>query len=173
MTKSEELRGDARASFDMWRRLGLSEQAAMDALIEDGVITLSEDERQARMFYKVFGLSESEAQRAVDGRDGPSLQPVSEAPRRSSARPEPGDALKLVRKVEELAVDLCHRGVSEEKALREAAFAVFEAAPDDSTQEWVAAVTGRRWPGLWGRPGSGGSGQKGSSSGRTSGTVRG
>jgi len=39
--------------------------------------------------------------------------------------------------------------LSREKALQEAAFAVFEAAPDDATQEWVAQVTGRRSPGLW------------------------
>jgi len=91
---------------------------------------------------------------------------------RSSARAQPGDALRLVVKIENLAANLCLRGVSEDKALREAAFAVFEAAPDDRTQEWVAQVTGRRWPGLWGRSGSSG-GNKGSSSDRTTGTVRG
>jgi hypothetical protein len=75
----------------------------------------------------------------------------------------------MVGKIEQLAANLCRRGVSEEKALREAAFAVFEAAPD-SLQDWVAAVAGRRWPGLWGRPASGG---KGSSSGPMGGTVHG
>jgi hypothetical protein len=67
---------------------------------------------------------------------------------------------------------MCRRGVSEEKALRKAAFAVFEAAPDDSTQDWMAQVMCRRWPGLWECPDSTGSGT-GSSSGRTSGTVGG
>jgi hypothetical protein len=71
---------------------------------------------------------------------------------RSSAGPEPGDAWKLVAKIEEFASDLCRRGVSEEKALREAAFALFEAAPD-SVQDWVAVVADRRWPGLWSQPG--------------------
>jgi hypothetical protein len=43
----------------------------------------------------------------------------------------------------------CAAAASGEKALREAAFAVFEFAPDDQTQDWVAQVTGRWWPGLW------------------------
>jgi hypothetical protein len=100
------------------------------------------------------------------------MGPVSEVAVRSSAGPQPGDALQLVSKIEELAAGLCRCGVSEEKALREAAFAVFQAALDDQTQEWVAQVTGRRWPGLWGRSSST-SGGKGISSGQTSGTVRG
>jgi hypothetical protein len=96
---------------------------------------------------------------------------VSETAGLASGAPQPGDALRLVAKIEELAANLCRRGVSEEKALREAAFAVFEAAPY-SLQDWVAQVTGRWWPGLWECPGSTGSG-KGSSSGRTSGTMSG
>ena len=164
--RPEDLRGEARDAFRMWRdTLGLSEAAAMNALVEDGVITLSEDEQLARRFSKLFGLSEAEARRAVAGRDGPTVRTVSETVGPASGAPQPGDALRLVGKIEELAADLCSRGVSGEKALREAAFAVFEAAPD-SLQDWVAQVTGRRWPGLWGRPGSGG-GNTGSSSGRT------
>ncbi|MGE5784445.1 MAG: hypothetical protein ACM3ZE_07630 [Myxococcales bacterium] len=123
----------------------------MRALEQDGAIPLSEDEKLARRFQNIFGLSESEARRAVHGHGGSSVRPVSESAGRSSA-PQPGDALRLVGKIEELAANLCRRGVSEEKALREASFAVFEAAPDESTQDWVAQVTGRRWPGLWRRP---------------------
>ena len=150
----EDLRGEARDAFRMWRdTFGLSEAAAMNALVEDGVITLSEDEQLARRFSKLFGLSEAEARRAVAGRDGPTARTVSETAVRSSASPQPGDALRLVGRIEELAAGLCRRGVSGEKALQEAAFAVFEAAPDESTQDWVAQVTGRRWPGLWSQPG--------------------
>jgi hypothetical protein len=76
---------------------------------------------------------------------------VSEVAVPSSAGPQPGDALQLVGKIQELAAG--RRGVSEEKALREAAFAVFESAPD-SLQDWVAQVMGRRWPWLWGRSSS-------------------
>jgi hypothetical protein len=97
------------------------------------------------------------------------MGPVSEVAVRSLAGPQPGDALQLVSKIEELAAGLCRCGVSEEKALREAAFAVFEAAPD-SLQDWIAVVVDRRWPGLWVRRGST-SGGKGNSSGRTSGSV--
>jgi hypothetical protein len=155
----------------MWRdTFGLSEAAAMNALVEDGVITLSENEQLAWRFSKLFGLSEAEARRAVAGRDGPTVRTVSETAGPASGAPQPGDALRLVSRIEELARDMCRRGVSEEKALREAAFAVFETAPD-SLQDRVAAVAGRRWPGLWGRSDS--TSGKGSSSGRTSGTVRG
>src|SRR5215208_5684197 len=138
----DDLRGAARDAYDMWRKtFGLSEQSAMRALEQDGAIPLSEDEKLARRFQNIFGLSESEARRAVDDHGGSSVPPVSESAGRSSAAPQPGDALRLVVKIEELAAGLRRRGVSEEKALREAAFAVFEAAPDDQTQDWVAHVT--------------------------------
>jgi hypothetical protein len=169
--RPNDLRGAARDAYDTWRSIGLSESAAMNALVEDGVITLSEDEKLGRRFQIIFGLSESEARRAVHGHGGSSVPPVSETAGRSSGSPQPGDALRLVGKIEELVAGLCRRGVSEDEAVRTAAFALFEAAPNDSAQDWVAQVTGRRWPGLWGRPGSSG-GNKGSS-GRTSGTVRG
>jgi hypothetical protein len=168
MIKPDDLTPKQRQTFNMWRRLGLSEQSSLRAMEQDGQITLSEGERRARMFSEVFGLSPSGARRAVEGRDGPSRRPasgpVAEAGR-SSSRPEPGDALRVVRKIEELAAGMCS-SVSEEKALREAAFAVFRVAPDDWTQEWVAKVIEHRWPALL--TGSGSSG-----SGRTSGTVRG
>src|SRR5512133_1130649 len=126
--RPDDLRGSAREGYAMWRRLGLSEESAMRALEQDGAIPLSEDEKLARRFQNIFGLSESEARRAVHGHGGSSVRPVSESAGRSSA-PQPGDALRLVGKIEELAANLCRRGVSEEKALREASFAVFEAAP--------------------------------------------
>ena len=170
MIKPEDLNPTQRRAFDMWRRLGLSTESTLRALEQDGQITLSAEERQARVFSEVFGLSASAARRAVEGRDGPSRRPasgpVSEVAVRLSAEPQPGDALQLVGKIEELAAELCRRGLSEEKSLREAAFAVFRVAPDDWTQEWVAKVIEHRWPALL--TGSGSSG-----SGRTSGTVHG
>jgi hypothetical protein len=172
--RPDDLRGSAREGYAMWRRLGLSEESAMRALEQDGAIPVSEDEKLVRRFQNIFDLSESEARRAVDGRDGPSRKPASSPTPSgwSSAGPEPGDALRLVGKIEELAANLCRRGVSEEKALREAAFAVFEATRDESTQDWVARVMGRRWPRLWGRPGST-IGGKGNSSGPMGGTAHG
>jgi hypothetical protein len=68
--KPEDLRGEARDAYRMWRdTFGLSEAAAMNALIEDGVITLSEDEKLARRFQRLFGLSEEAAKTAAVGRD--------------------------------------------------------------------------------------------------------
>jgi hypothetical protein len=54
----------------------------------------------------IFGLSEAAARVASRGRGS-----VSEVAVRSSAGPEPGDAWKLVAKIEEFASDLCRRGV--------------------------------------------------------------
>jgi hypothetical protein len=170
--RPEDLPADAPAAFSVWRWMGVSESAAMDLLHEDGLLPITEHDQLTGMFRKVFSMSEGAARVAADGRGGPSPRPVSEVAGRSSAAPQPGDALRLVVKIEELAADLCRRGVSEEKALREAAFAVFESAPDDQNQDCVAQVAGRRWPGLWGRSSSI-NGGKGSSSGRTSGTVPG
>jgi hypothetical protein len=168
MIKPDGLTPKQRQTFNMWRRLGLSEQSSLRAMEQDGQIPLSEDERQARMFSEIFGLSPSGARRAVEGRDGPSRRPASrpvvEAGRWSS-RPEGGDALRVVRKIEELAAGMCS-GVSEQEALREAAFAVFRVAPDDWTQEWVAKVIEHRWPALL--TGSGSSGSR-----RASGKVHG
>ena len=167
-----ELTGDNKRLYEAWRAIGMRDEAALNSLKQSGWLPMSEEAKLARRFQDIFGLSESEARRAVHGHGGSSERPVSETAGRPSAGPQPGDALRLVRRIEELAAGLCDRGVSGEKALREAAFQVFRAAPDDATQEWIAQVTGRRWPELWGR-GSRGSGQKRSSSGRTGGTVRG
>jgi hypothetical protein len=156
--RPDDLRGAARDSYDTWRSIGLSESAAMNALVEDGVITLSEEERQARMFSDVFGLSEAEARRAAAGRDGCRTASglVSEALGRSAAVPHPGDALRLVAKIEELAASVRGRGGSFEEAVKAAVWTVFEAAPDEASQDWVAAVAHRRWPWLPSSPGSSG-----------------
>jgi hypothetical protein len=46
--KPDELNPEQRRAFDTWRAVGLSESATMNALIEDGVITLSGGEHLAR-----------------------------------------------------------------------------------------------------------------------------
>jgi hypothetical protein len=168
MIKPDELSGDARRFYDTWRRIGLSESQALETLRRDGLVETRDYDRTVNMFRNVFGLSEATATRAAEGRDGLSRRPASgprSEPGRSSSRPEAGDAFRVVRKIEELAAGMCS-GVSEEKALREAAFAVIRAAPDDWTQEWAAKVIEHRWPALW--TGSGSSG-----SGRATGTVHG
>jgi hypothetical protein len=169
----EDLRGEARDTYRMWHDFfGLSEASALDLLRADGLVEESGVDGSgldglAGSLGNIFGLSEAAARIASPGRGS-----VSETAGRSSAAPQPGDALRLVGKIEELAANLCRRGTSEEKALREAAFAVFEATRDESTQDWVARVMGRRWPRLWGRPGST-IGGKGNSSGPMGGTAHG
>jgi hypothetical protein len=71
----------------------------------------------------------------------------------------------VIRRIEELASEFCGRGVSEEKAMRNAAFEMFRGAPTDQLQGWVARLIDLRWPGLL----------RGDSndSGRTGGTVHG
>ena len=75
-------------------------------------------------------------------------------------RPDPANIPLVVAKVEELATER-RRGVSEGRALYEAAFAVMHAQRDERTADWVVRVVENRWPGLWARMG------------RSSGTVYG
>jgi hypothetical protein len=79
MRKPSDLNPTQRKSYDLWRDLGLTKAAAMNALVEDGVVRLSEEEKLARRFSSIFGLSEEAAEFAARGRDGgPSSRPVSE-----------------------------------------------------------------------------------------------
>jgi hypothetical protein len=50
MRKPSDLNPTQRKSYDLWRDLGLTEAAAMNALVEDGVVRLSEEEKLARRF---------------------------------------------------------------------------------------------------------------------------
>jgi hypothetical protein len=121
----------------------------MRALEQDGAIPLSEDEKLARRFQTIFGLNEREARRAAHGHGGSSVEPVSESAGPSSAAPQPGDALRLVGKIEELAANLCRRGVAEDKALRDAAFEVMRCMPDERSADWVVRVASRFWPSIY------------------------
>jgi hypothetical protein len=78
--KPADLSAAQRQTFNMWRRLGLSEESSLRAMEQDGVIAVSEEERQARVFRSAFGLTEEGARRAVEGRDGGRAvsEPVSE-----------------------------------------------------------------------------------------------
>ena len=116
IVRPEDLRGEARDAFRMWRdTFGLSEAAAMNALVEDGVITLSEDEQLARRFSKLFGLSEAEARRAVAGRDGGSRSATSgvSVAELAGLRPDPANTRLVVAAIEELTTELRGRGFSE------------------------------------------------------------
>jgi hypothetical protein len=151
VTKPNELSGDARRFYDTWRRIGLSEAQAIETLRRDGLIETSDYDRTVNIFRTVFHLSESAARLASDGREAPSARSVLRG-ERSSVGPEPGDNLRLVAKIEELASDICSGGASKDAALQAAFFHVFDAAPH-SLKDWVAGIAGRRWPKLFGSAG--------------------
>jgi hypothetical protein len=172
--KPDELSGAARESYDMWRRIGLFEQAALDSVIEDGLVPLSDHDQLARTFRQL-GLSQQAAESAADGRDGPSGRPVSEA---SRPGPQPGDNQRLIALVEQWASDLRFNnkvsmilgGESLERAsIREAYLKVKGAAQNDVQLLWICAVVESRWPGLMDPllPKDGGKGSSGSKSTQT------
>jgi hypothetical protein len=181
MRKPSDLNPTQRKSYDLWRDLGLTESAAMNALVEDGVITLSEDEQLARTLRHTFGLSEQAAEIAARGGGGPSSRPVSEA---SSSWLKPGDNQRLIALVEQWASDirfrggpaLIHDGESRARAsVREAYFKVCDAAQNDVQKLWIHTVVESQWPRLLAPllPRSGGNkGSSGSSGGSRSTQTR-
>jgi hypothetical protein len=99
--RPEDLRGAAADAYRMWRNIfGLSEQSALAAVQQDGLLPTTEHDQLAKMFREVFGMSEGAARVAADGRGGPPMRPVSEVAVRSSAGPQPG--LQLLGKIERL-----------------------------------------------------------------------
>jgi hypothetical protein len=100
----------------MWRSLGLSEQAAMNALIEDGVITLSEDEHLAQRFQRLFGLSEAAARTAAGGRDSRSApSPITKS--RGASRPAVESNLEWHARMQRDLAEL-DRGIAEVDAMQ-------------------------------------------------------
>jgi hypothetical protein len=79
MIKKEDLNRQQREGFDLWRSFGLSEQAALDALIEDGTVTLSPHDQLVRSF-RIIGLSEKAAETAARGRGGSPFGIASSSP---------------------------------------------------------------------------------------------
>jgi hypothetical protein len=135
----------------MWRRLGLSEESAMRALEQDGLITPTEDENFARPLQETWGLSRAAAEIAARGRDGGSRAASSglSVTELAALRPDPANVMHVVAAIEELTTELRGRGFSEEKARYEAAVALMHIARDERTADWVVKVAERRWPGVW------------------------
>ena len=178
MIKPEDLNPKQRKAYGTWVSLGLTHDAAVAALQEDGLLPTTEHDQLTRTFRAVFGMSEGAARIAADGRGGLSVRPVSEIVGRPTAGPKSGDNDRLIRIIEAWAQDLrahgqlcVERGETRElAALREAFYKVFSGAQNDVQALWVIRVVESRWPELLTRPS--GSGNKGGI-GRTSGTVRG
>jgi hypothetical protein len=150
--RPDDLRGAARGAYDMWRNtFGLSEQSAMRALEQDGLITLTEDEKCARSFQETWGLSRAAAEIAARGRDGGSRAASSgvSVAELAALRPDPANVMRVVAAIEELTTELRGRGFLEEKARYKAAFAVMHVVRDQRAADWVVKVAETRWPGLW------------------------
>jgi hypothetical protein len=96
----------------MWRdAFGLSEQSAMRALEQDGLITLTEDEKFARSLEETWGLSRAAAEIAARGRDGGSRAALSRVSLAELAalRPDPANVMHVVAAIEELTTELRNR----------------------------------------------------------------
>jgi hypothetical protein len=156
--RAEDLRGDAADAYRMWRDVfGLSEQSAMHAMEQDGLITLTEDEKFARSFQETWGLSRAAAEVAARGRNGgSSSRPASEARSLASLRPNPSNIQYVVAAIEEIASGLRRQGVTQDEAVRDAAIKVMLKVPDDRTADWVARIATRFWPRIYGKPESSG-----------------
>lgn len=154
--KPEDFTPSQREVFRTWTRIGLTEAAAIETMINDGVITLSDHDQFARAFRKTWGLSEAGAQVAADGRDGPTARRVAEVRGGSSAALQPGDNDRLISLVEQWQQDLLARGqlciergeTRELAALREAYGKVFLAAQNDMQRLWISTVVKAHWPAL-------------------------
>jgi hypothetical protein len=136
----------------MWRNtFGLSEQSAMCALEQDGLITLTEDEKFARSFQETWGLSRAAAEVAARGGGGGSRAASSgvSVAELAALRPDPANLMRVVAAIEELTTKLRSRGLSEEKARYEAAVALMNVVRDERAADWVVKVAETRWPGVW------------------------
>jgi hypothetical protein len=158
--RPKDLRGAARDAYDMWRNtFGPSEQSAMRALEQDGLITLTEDEKFTRSLQETWGLSPAAAEIAARGRDGGSRAASSgvSVAELAALRPDPANVMHVVAAIEELTTELRGRGFSEGKARYEAAFALLHVVRHEPAADWVVKVAETRWPGVW-RGGSSSSG---------------
>jgi hypothetical protein len=164
--KPEDLGWEARRAYDMWREVGLSESAAMQALRDDGVLARDaaargaarsvdpERERLAEAFREL-GLSEAVAGAAADGRDGPSRGSQSGVAESLSA--VQAENARLIETVEHLAAAKRQQGVgvrrgetADQVALRSAAWAVIGKMPNPAMKLRVAMALEAKWPGVTG-----------------------
>ncbi len=143
--KLGELGPEARRRYDMWRTIGLSEAAAMQALRDDGLLQESAHDRAVEM-YRSLGLSGAAADVAASGRDG-GRRSVSE---RSGAGDLQTNADALKRKVTELAETYMRQGEGQLRAYERAAQQVLKVM-GSGQQLWAVANILEGWrPGVTG-----------------------
>jgi hypothetical protein len=155
--RPDDLHGGARDSYDTWRRLGLSEQAAMDVLREDGLLPPESDHDRLVANFMMLGLSASEAEVAAVGRDGTRRRHVGAPPSTASIAERTAENRALVSTVQELAEaalarDNVQRRTGETRelaAVREAAWKVIIRLPATvAATMWAARVVEAAWPGV-------------------------
>ena len=89
----EDLNPEQRSAYNVWRWMGLSESAALNALREDGLLPTTEHDQLTRAFRGVFRMSEGAARVAADGRGGPSVRPVSQVAGRPAVSAENAETI--------------------------------------------------------------------------------
>jgi hypothetical protein len=153
--RPEDLTSKARDSYRMWHdTFGLSGQAAMNLLRQDGLLPTSDDDRVVSMFRTTFGSGEEGARVAADGR-GPC--PVSGTTAKPSAVAETlaDDRQRLIENIERIAYHIRQSGTAlclwngesrEQASLRAAYYKVLEVAEEDATKLWVIRVVKSHWP---------------------------
>jgi hypothetical protein len=154
MIKPSDLNRKQREAFNVWRSLGLSESAAMDALREDGLIQESDHDRLVANFVRL-GLTASEAEIAAHGRGGRSRTPIGHSTAAASIAEETVESRALVDTVRELAEGaLCCGKVCpqpgetrELAAVREAAWKVIiKLSATEAATVWAVRVVEAAWP---------------------------
>jgi hypothetical protein len=158
MIKPSDLNATQYRAFTMWRNLGLSEQSALRAMEQDGVIEVSEEERQARVFRSAFGLTEEGARVAAGGRGPRPVRGTTAQPSAVTvAETRPDNRRRLIENIERIAYNIRQSGTTlclwngesrEQASLRAAYYKVLEAAQEDATKLWVIRVVKSCWPRL-------------------------
>jgi len=69
VTRPEDLRGEALATYETWRSLGLTEAMALAEVVDAGQVEVDGFDQMVGAF-RSLGLSESAARTAAIGRDG-------------------------------------------------------------------------------------------------------
>jgi hypothetical protein len=144
-----------RTAFNLWRTLGLSEEASLRVMQEDGWLPPSSGGDQLVESFKRLGLSDAAAEIAADGPGGPRRRHVAES--REGAAAQEDNRRRLIEQIERLAFEMRQGGYTlcvergqtrEEAALQAAYYKVFGLASDDGARLWVMKVAEERWPWL-------------------------
>jgi hypothetical protein len=112
LMQPKDLPAEARSAFNVWRWMGVSEQAAMDLLRQDGLV---EESGLAGSLASIFSLNEEAAKVAARGRES-----VSEARGWDSSRSS-GDVFEAAREALARMSDAeCDQVLVEEQKRRKA-----------------------------------------------------